>query len=140
MPCETIPVLSLVVAVVAVVAVFVGQIVTWRVMKRQLTATTRQTWMNGFREEVAKILSLQLALKVLSKTFTTGNAEQEKMKSDINDQMSLCYYKLQLLTGEGGQDRHLFCQLVNDFLKGSKQEDEIINEAIKILNGERSLL
>jgi len=69
---QTIPILSL---VVAALAVFVGPIISWRVAKRQLTATLasankqiiapmRQAWINRLRELLSEIASSALHYNV----------------------------------------------------------------------------
>jgi hypothetical protein len=92
----TISILSLVIAALAVV---IGPTVTWRVATRERAATLRQAWMRDFREEIAKLLSLQLSLTSFTQTYTNYpkfDLEQERIKGDLNNRMKpiLLHYTL----------------------------------------------
>lgn len=50
---QAIPVLSLVIAVLAVI---VGPFVSWRIAKRQIVAPMRQAWINDLRKNLARLL------------------------------------------------------------------------------------
>lgn len=134
---QAIPILSLIVAAVAVV---VGPSVTLYVTKRQLAAYTRQGWLKEFREETAKLLQTQLSFKALSSTFTTGDVEKEKLKTDLNDSLGLSYYKLSLLILETGRNQDGFVEAVRDFMKGNRQDADILDAASRIIRNERNLI
>jgi uncharacterized ferritin-like protein (DUF455 family) len=128
-----ITILSLMVTALAV-------FVTWRVAKRQRAATMRQAWMKEFREEVAKLLSTQLGFNALGAKYTnypTTDPDLERIKSDLNDRMSLSYYKIRLLIGENAQEYKPFVAAFYDFMKAPKQDKDIVDAAIKILRDER---
>jgi hypothetical protein len=135
-----IPVLSLIVAALAVV---VGPAVSWKATKRQLVAALQKVWIEEFREEVARLLSIQLSFNALGQDFTNAGPdhekikEHEKIKADLNDKMSLSYYKICLLAGEKGVEHDPFLKLILDFMNKKKESKEIVEATSKILKQER---
>jgi hypothetical protein len=95
-----IPVLAL---VVAILAVFFGPLVARANTQRQIRATARETWIREFREQVAKLLSSDAALRKHATSHTTGDHEKERRLAEITDAMGPCYHGIRLLIAERGQ-------------------------------------
>ena len=105
-----IPVLSL---VVAILAVFIGPLVTWAVTRQQIAVTARETWMREFREKVAVFLSSSAAFRVHVKHHTTGDPEKEKRLAEINDAGTPSYHTICLLVAEKGSQYAAFVQIMD---------------------------
>ena len=75
--------ISIISAVIALVAVIVGPMVTWRVAKKQITASVvsnnRQAWINRLRDEVASLTAITYSLPSThaNKSISTDDAISE---------------------------------------------------------------
>ena len=79
----------------------------------------------------------QAAYNALMHNFTTGNVEQEKLKSEIADKARLSHYKLRLMLSAEREDYKVLLKTVNEFMARSKTIDELINSASRVLEKER---
>jgi hypothetical protein len=92
---DLIPILSL---VVAILAVFIGPIISWKIAKRQITsslktaskqivAPMRQTWINSIRDLIAEISSS--ALHYYQAGYENRKDEEYKRLIELENKISL---------------------------------------------------
>jgi hypothetical protein len=133
-------------------AIIVGQIITsgvlllgtfvaWRIGRGQIRASSitsnRQVWIGELREEVAKIITAQAGFDALGKIYTPGNSEHERIKRELNDRMTLSYFKVRLLLGERSRDDDQLAETIHGFMNNTKQRDQVIEVATAILRDEQ---
>jgi hypothetical protein len=95
-----IPVLSL---VVAILAVLFGPLVARANLRQQLARTAQETWLREFREQVALFLAAQDALRQHRRDSTTTEPEKREAQiAEINDRRRPAYHTIRLLLAQQG--------------------------------------
>jgi hypothetical protein len=98
--------------VVAILAVFFGPLIARANVQRQIRVTAREAWLREFREQVAALLSDDIALKEQAKGQTTGDPETlEAIRI-----MAPRYNAIRLLVAERGLHHEAFMASIDRFL------------------------
>jgi hypothetical protein len=120
---ELIPILSL---VTAILAVFVGPFISWKIAKRQVAASLkaankqivapmRQAWINSLRDLIAEISSSALHYHLTG--FENRKDEEYKRLTDLEGKMSLT---LNLLEDDHKQLHDLTRRMLNALERGKE--------------------
>jgi hypothetical protein len=126
-------VLTLLVAVLALFFSLVGPYVTWANVQRQTRAMLRESWMRQFREKIAELMNVHVAL--------LARAPDD----DLADQEAALFFAVDLLLAERGDEYRAFRQTVHDYVFPEEEprmvsEEEFTEEAAKILRRERATI
>jgi hypothetical protein len=139
--------------VVAILAVFVGPLVTRANVQRQIQVAAREAWMREFREQVAGFLGDFAAYReavhwLASKptiTWEEGRKEEDEKRLKANDAMRRHYHVIRLLVGERGQHAE-FIQILGRPLqvplddRALEPAEAITSAAAAILQHERAII
>lgn len=91
---------------VAILAVFLGPVVAWAIAQRQIAIAARETWLREFREKVAALLSAYDSFVIHAAKHTSGNVEDERRLTELNDKQRLPYHAILLLIYENGEKEY----------------------------------
>jgi hypothetical protein len=124
--------ISLISAITALTAIIIGPLVSWKIAKRQISASTittsRQQWINNLRETISDFLAKANTVYGLAKNHYAN--EQSILRIE---QLAQLNYKIHLLINPNEEDHSKLARLV-DYISSSlnklaKTEDiDLIHE------------
>jgi hypothetical protein len=102
--------ISLISTCIALVAVIVGPIVSWRIAKRQVVSPTRQQWINDLRSRIADLMSASHHFFV---AWPGGDLpEGEEMEAKAHRKMLFLYREIELMLNPNEKDHQVLLELL----------------------------
>ena len=106
--CQAIPILSLVVAMLAVI---VGPLVQWRIAKRQIVDPMRQAWINELRKLLSKLLGN-------SSYFMARGADKVRDMEDLRE-LAVIQQEIELTLNPLEEDHKLLIAGLREMMKAA---------------------
>ena len=130
---------------IAILAVFVGPMVTWAVARQQIAVAARETWIKEFREAVAALITAYDEFILFIPTYSSENPQQQQKLALLNEAQRLPYHKIRLLIAGHDQPYPDFSGLVDGMLMserdtGAERRNGVVDAAAIILHHERTLI
>lgn len=140
---EIIPILSL---ITAILAVFVGPLISWRITKRQIAsslkaankqivAPMRQAWINSLRDMIAEISSS--ALHYYRAGFEDREDAEYKRLTELEERISLM---LNFMEDDHKKLHDLIRKMLNALSRGKEGDGEFITTHPEVLALSRDIL
>ncbi len=131
--------------VIAVLAVFVGPMVTWAVARQQIAVAARETWIRDFRECVATLITAYDEFVLFTRTYSSTDPQQVQKLALLNSAQRLPYHQIRLLIAGHDQAHPSFPDLVDGMLQSETdanavRRNGVVEAAAAILRQERAII